>query len=106
MEARKRTAIKKPLTGSRKIISTLPITLAETFTMGRKLSSMAWDSVQKEMSIAGSAEKITQLGRDIEILISSTVDATNRAELTNVEFMLQRLTAEVKLWQRMYDRTH
>lgn len=67
---------------------------------------MSWDDVQKEMSIAGSAETITQLGRDIEKLVSSTVDPTNRAELTNVEFMLQRLTAEVKLWQRMYDKTH
>jgi hypothetical protein len=74
--------------------------------MGKKLTSMTWDDVQKEMSIAGSPEKITQLGRDIEKLIGSKIEATNRAELTNVEFMLQRLTAEVKLWQRMYDRTH
>jgi hypothetical protein len=74
--------------------------------MGRKLTSMGWDHIQREMSIAGSAEKITQLGRDIEALIATTIDATNRAELSNVEFMLQRLTAEVKLWQRMYDRTH
>lgn len=65
---------------------------------------MTWDDVQKEMSIAGSAEKITQLGRNIEALIGSTLDATNRAELTNVEFMLQRLVAEMKLWQRMYDK--
>lgn len=67
---------------------------------------MSWDDVQKEMSIAGSAEKITQLGRDIEKQISSTIDVTNRAELTNVELMLQRLLAEVKLWQRMYDKSH
>jgi hypothetical protein len=74
--------------------------------MGKILSSMTWGDVQKEMSIAGSAEKITQLGRHIEALLSETIDATNRAELTNVEFMLQRLTAEVKLWQRMYDKSH
>lgn len=72
--------------------------------MGRKLTSMCWGDMQKEMSIAGSPDKIAQLGRDIEQLISSTIDATNRAELTNTEFMLQRLIAEVKLWQRMYDR--
>lgn len=70
------------------------------------LSQMTWDDVQQEMSIAGSAEKITQLGRDIEKMISATVDATNRAELTNVEFMLERMTAEVRLWQRMYDDSH
>jgi hypothetical protein len=74
--------------------------------MGRKLTSMTWDDVQKEMSVAGSPEKITQLGKDIMQLIADSHDKTNRAELTNVEFMLQRLTAEVKLWQRMYDRSH
>ena len=74
--------------------------------MGKKLIQMSWDDVQKEMSIAGSPEKITNLGRDIEDFIGSKIDATNRAELTNVEFMLQRLTAEVKLWQRMYDKSH
>jgi hypothetical protein len=74
--------------------------------MGRQLSSMCWDDMQKEMSIAGSPEKITQLGRDIIELIGKTLDPTNRAELTNVEFMLKRINAEVKLWQRMYDRSH
>jgi hypothetical protein len=67
---------------------------------------MCWDDMQKEMSIAGSPEKITQLGRDIIELIGKTLDPTNRAELTNVEFMLKRINAEVKLWQRMYDRSH
>jgi hypothetical protein len=74
--------------------------------MGRKLTSLSWDDMQKEMSIAGDPDKIAQLGKDIEQLISTSIDATNRAELTNVDFMLQRLTAEVKLWQRIYDRTH
>lgn len=71
-----------------------------------KLSRMTWDDIQKEMSIAGSPEKITQLGRDTETLIMGRLDRTNRAELTNVEFMLQRLLAEIRLMQRMYDKTH
>jgi hypothetical protein len=74
--------------------------------MGKKLSSMTWNDVQKEMSIAGSPEKITRLGRDIEVLIGAKLDATNRAEITNVEFMLQRLLAEVRLWGKMYDSSH
>lgn len=74
--------------------------------MGKQLSKMTWEDVQKEMSIAGSPEKIAQLGRDIEALIGSKVDPTNRAELTNIEFMLQHMLAEVRLWQRMYDRSH
>jgi hypothetical protein len=74
--------------------------------MGKKLTKMTWDDVQKEMSIAGSPQKIADFGRNIEELITSTLDPTNRAELTNVEFMLQRMTAEVRLWQRMYDKSH
>lgn len=67
---------------------------------------MTWADVQQEMSIAGSPEKITQLGEDILELIGKTIDATNRAELTNVEFMLQRILAETRLRQSMYDNSH
>ena len=73
--------------------------------MAKKLSHMTWDEMQAEMSIAGSPQKITRLGRDIEALFAA-IDATNRAELTNAEFMLQRLLAEIKLLQRMYDKSH
>lgn len=72
----------------------------------KKLSQMTWGEVQQEMSIAGSPTKITQMGRHIEALITHDIDTTNRAELTNVEFMLKRLVAEVKLMQRRYDNTH
>lgn len=71
-----------------------------------KLSKMTWDDVQKEMSIAGSPVKITQLGREIEALLMPALDATNRAELTNAELMLNRLVAEIRLLQRIYDKTH
>lgn len=70
------------------------------------LTQMTWADVQKQMSIAGSPEKITQLGRQIEGILMSAIDTTNRAELTNVEFMFNRLVAEVKLMQRMYDKSH
>jgi rubrerythrin len=74
--------------------------------MAKKLYQMTLDEVQQEMSIAGSPEKITQLGRDILALIGEKVDRTNGAELINVEFMLKRITAEIKLYQRMYDSSH
>lgn len=67
---------------------------------------MTWQDVEKEMSIAGSPAKIGRLGREIEMLLLPNLDATNRAELTNAEFMLSRLTAEVKLLQRKYDKSH
>jgi len=76
------------------------------YIMAKNLSQMTWAEVQEQMSIAGSPGKITQLGREIEALLMPGIDATNRAELTNVDIMLRRLMAEIKLAQRMYDKTH
>lgn len=72
--------------------------------MGKKLSTMSWDEMQKEMSIAGNPEKIAALGKGIMETIASEMDSTNRAEMTNIEFALQRILAEIKLYQRMYDK--
>lgn len=74
--------------------------------MARNLSQMTWDDVQEEMSIAGSPEGITLLGKEIEGMISYSIDPTNRAELINVEFMLQKLLTEIRSMQRKYDKTH
>ena len=74
--------------------------------MAKKLSTMTWKEVQAEMSIAGSPDKITQLGQEIEALLLPAIDTTNRAELTNAELMLQRLVAEIKFAQRRYDESH
>lgn len=74
--------------------------------MAKNLSKMTWLDVHGEMSIAGSPAKIAQLGREIEAILLPAIDGTNRAELTNVELMLQRLVAEIKLMQRNYDKSH
>ncbi len=77
-----------------------------TMSTNRPLSKMTWEEVFAEMSIAGSPGKIVQLGRDVMDLITQSLDATNRAELTNVELMLKRAIAEIRLLQRLYDQTH
>lgn len=74
--------------------------------MAKKLSQMTWAEVQKEMSIAGSPEKITKLGKDVYDLVCSGIDGTNRAELTNIELALKRVLAEIKFAQRRYDKSH
>ncbi|MCG2614904.1 hypothetical protein LZZ85_11450 [Terrimonas sp. NA20] len=74
--------------------------------MGRKLTQMNWDDVKKEMSIAGSPEKMTELGKEIMKIVHEKVDSTNRAELTNAEFAIQRVLAEIRLTQKRYDRSH
>lgn len=74
--------------------------------MAKKLYQMTWAEVQKEMSIAGNPGRIAMLGEQILELIVEKINQTNRAELTNVELMLQRLLAEIRLMQRMYDKSH
>lgn len=61
---------------------------------------MSWADMQKEMSIAGSPEKITKLADSIMRTIESTIDYTNHAEMTNMMFALDRIKAEVKLSQK------
>lgn len=73
---------------------------------GKPLRQMTWDDVQKEMSIAGNPQAVIEWGKEIMQLIADKHEDTNRAELINIEFMLQRVLAEVRLWQRMYDNKH
>lgn len=56
------------------------------------------------MSIAGSPDKIADLGNSMMRMVEINVDYTNRAELTNIEFALQRILAEIKGEQRRYDK--
>lgn len=74
--------------------------------MGKQLVNMTWDNVKEEMSIAGSPDKITQLGSKIMTLIEEEIDWTNRAEMTNIEFAIKRINAEIKANQRRYDKSH
>lgn len=74
--------------------------------MGKKLTTMSWDDMREEMSIAGNPEKIAELGKEIMETVAGRMDATNRAEMTNIEFSLQRVLAEIRLYQRMYDKSH
>lgn len=74
--------------------------------MGRKLSKMNTEDMRKEMSIAGSPDKITALMTDINNMIWEKVNKKNIAELINVEFALDRVKAEVKLCRRKEEKRH
>lgn len=69
-----------------------------------KLSKMTTDDVRKQMSIAGSPEKITELMTRIYNDMAKTVDTTNAAELINMKFALRRLLAEVQTWTKQLER--
>lgn len=74
--------------------------------MAKRLCMMTWEEVKQEMSIAGNPEEITQLGKDMMQLVAKSLDETNRAQLTNIEFAIHRVLAEVKFMQRRYDKSH
>lgn len=72
--------------------------------MQKRLCYMSWAEVQSEMSIAGSPEKITNLGKDLIEKIFTVVNPKNPAELINIQFALKRIMAEITAEQRRYDK--
>lgn len=74
--------------------------------MSKKLSQMTWLEVQEKMNAIGSPKKIIELGRAIEQLLGDEVDTKNRAELSNVELMLERVLEEIRRIRRLYDKSH
>jgi hypothetical protein len=69
----------------------------------KKLSQMSTADVKAELSIAGSPDKLMAMMRDIEDTMVK-VDPKNAAELINLEFILRRLQAEVRLWMKQYEK--
>lgn len=72
--------------------------------MAKKLSQLSTEDMRNQMSIAGSPDKVTDLMTEINDLMADKLDLTNPAELLNVDFALQRLRAEVKIWVRQLER--
>jgi hypothetical protein len=72
--------------------------------MGRKLSQMNTEDMRQEMSCAGSPDKIIALMGNILNLIWESADKKNIPELINVEFALDRIKAEVKLFRKKQEK--
>lgn len=71
----------------------------------KKLSQMSTEDVKKELSIAGAPDKLIEMMGDMGDIMSK-VDQTNAAELINLDFIIRRLHAEVRIWMKLYeDRT-
>lgn len=71
----------------------------------KRLSQMSTEDVKNELSIAGSPEKLIKMMSDIGDVMAK-VDPKNAAELINLEFILRRMQAEVRVWMKKYeDRT-
>lgn len=71
----------------------------------KKLSQMSTEDVKKELSIAGSPEKLIEMMGDMGDTMCK-VDQKNAAELINLDFIIRRLRAEVRVWMKRYeDRT-
>jgi hypothetical protein len=68
----------------------------------KRLSQMSTEDVKNELSIAGSPDKLIKMMGDIGDIMAK-VDVTNAAELTNLDFIIRRLHAEVRLWIKAYE---
>lgn len=56
-----------------------------------------------QLSTACSRELIMEM-HDKILSIMANVNENNAAELTNLHFMMQRLTAEARTWCRLYEQ--
>ena len=71
----------------------------------KKLSQMSTQELKAELSIAGSPDKLIGMMSEIGDVMAK-VDQTNAAELINLDFIVRRLHAEVRMWMKLYeDRT-
>lgn len=68
----------------------------------KHLSQMTTEDVKKELSIAGSPDKLIAMMGEIGDIMAK-VDQTNAAELINLEFIMRRLQAEVRVWIKHYE---
>lgn len=68
--------------------------------MPKRLSRLTWKEVKAEMSIAGSPDKITKMGEEVMDLVMRSVDGRSIPELTNAQFALKRVIAELKMLER------
>jgi len=69
--------------------------------MAKKLTSMSWDDMQNEMSLAGNPEKVRRFGQQIMENIEANIDGKNIPEIVNTQFALKRIMDELKLWEKI-----
>jgi hypothetical protein len=69
--------------------------------MGRKLSMMTWNDVQKEMSIAGEPERAVEFGREVYELALLSMDTYNIPSVDNQIFALERVMAGLIAWKKI-----
>jgi hypothetical protein len=72
--------------------------------MGRKLSTMSMEDLRQEMSIAGSPNKVMEMCGHAWDMIRTRLDPTNPAELINIDLMLRRMQAEIRLQLKVLEK--
>lgn len=61
------------------------------------------EQLKSELSIAGNPDKLIAM-MDEMLTVMHKADATNAAELINLELVMKRLLYESKLWRKMYEQ--
>jgi len=69
--------------------------------MPKKLSQMTTAEVKESLSIAGQPEAAMEVMSVVFDAITTLIDVKNIPSLDNVQFVLQRVIAELKQWEKM-----
>lgn len=72
--------------------------------MEKPISQLTTEEVKELMSVAGNPEKIADIMIEM-LMLASSADETNPAELINLELAVERVLAEVRLLKRQYEET-
>jgi len=75
--------------------------------MSKKLTSITWAELKKEMSIAGDPDAVVEVADDIVSLILGRINPQNIPSLINIQLALQKIMAEFRLYEKIQrDRQH
>jgi len=69
--------------------------------MGKRLAYMTWKEFKEEMSCAGDPDAMVEITEDIVHLILGRINPRNIPSLMNVQLVLQRIGAELKIYERI-----
>ena len=72
--------------------------------MEKPISQLTTEEVKELMSVAGNPEKIADIMIEM-LMLASSADETNPAELIKLELAVERVLAEVRLLKRQYEET-
>lgn len=67
----------------------------------KALHTKSWAEMQREMSLAGQPGEVVELAKKIMAEIVAGIDMRNPPSIDNMEYALDRISAELRLMRRI-----